>query len=105
MRRFVRAKISGYSKLARLSHVSPAPLTQIMMFLHLAPAIQEYILFLSAADVRFITELELRTRANRAGIDNANCSSGFFIIDLHLRRDRGMNVITRRLPPKGNRQK
>jgi hypothetical protein len=28
--------------------------------LHLAPAIQEYILFLSAADARFITELELR---------------------------------------------
>jgi hypothetical protein len=31
-----------------------------MVLLHLAPVIQEYILFLSAADARFITELGLR---------------------------------------------
>ena len=31
-----------------------------MVLLHLAPSIQEYLLFLSAADARFISELELR---------------------------------------------
>ena len=31
-----------------------------MVLLHLAPSIQEYILFLSASDARFVTELELR---------------------------------------------
>jgi len=53
-------EISGYSQLARLGHISSARLTQIMVLLHLAPAIQEYILFLSAADARYITELGLR---------------------------------------------
>jgi hypothetical protein len=52
--------ITSYTELARLGHISPARLTQIMALLHLAPSIQEYILFLSAADARFIPELELR---------------------------------------------
>ena len=56
-------EISGYSELARLGHISPARLTQIMVLLHLAPTIQEYILFVSPADAQFITELELRTIA------------------------------------------
>ena len=56
-------EISGYCELARLGHVSPARLTQIMVLLHLAPAIQEYILFVSPANAQFITELELRTIA------------------------------------------
>jgi hypothetical protein len=53
-------EIGGYGQLARLGHISPARLTQIMVLLHLAPAVQEYILFLSTADARFITELGLR---------------------------------------------
>src|ERR1700719_85759 len=53
-------EIRDYAQLARLGHISPARLTQIMALLHLAPAIQEYILFLSAADAPFITELALR---------------------------------------------
>jgi hypothetical protein len=53
-------EIRDYAQLARLGHISPARLTQIMVLLHLAPAIQEYVLFLSAADARFITELGLR---------------------------------------------
>jgi hypothetical protein len=53
-------EITDYAQLARLGHISPARLTQIMVLLHLAPAIQEYILFLAAADARFITELALR---------------------------------------------
>ena len=53
-------EISDYGQLARLGHISPARLTQIMVLLHLAPTIQEYVLFLSAADAQFITELGLR---------------------------------------------
>jgi hypothetical protein len=53
-------EIADYIQLARLGHVSPARLSQIMLLLHLAPAIQEYILFLSPADAQFVTELGLR---------------------------------------------
>jgi len=53
-------EISDYAHLARLGHISPARLTQIMVLRHLAPAIQEYILFLPAAGARLITELALR---------------------------------------------
>jgi hypothetical protein len=52
--------VTGYAELARLGHISPARLSQIMVLLHLAPSIQEYLLFLSAGDARFITELGLR---------------------------------------------
>jgi hypothetical protein len=52
--------VANYGELARLGHITPARLTQIMVLLHLAPAIQEYILFLSAGDARFVTELGLR---------------------------------------------
>jgi hypothetical protein len=52
--------IADYGELARLGHISPARLSQIMVLLHLAPSIQEYVLFLSAGDGRFITEPELR---------------------------------------------
>lgn len=52
--------VSSYSELARLGHITPARLTQIMVLLHLAPSIQEYLLFLSVADARFVTELGLR---------------------------------------------
>jgi len=62
----VRAgEISDYAQLARLGGISPARLTQIMVLLHLAPAIQEYILFVSAADARFVTELALRKIARQ----------------------------------------
>jgi hypothetical protein len=52
--------IASYGELARLGHITPARLTQIMVLLHLAPSIQEYLLFLSVADARFVTELGLR---------------------------------------------
>jgi hypothetical protein len=58
-------EISDYAQLARLGRISPARLTQIMVLLHLAPAIQEYVLFLSAADARFVTELALRKIARQ----------------------------------------
>ena len=53
-------EIEDYGELARLGHISPSRLTQIMVLLHLAPAIQEYILFISDDDARFIAELGLR---------------------------------------------
>jgi len=52
--------VSSYGELARLGHITPGRLTQIMVLLHLAPSIQEYLLFVSAADARLISELELR---------------------------------------------
>jgi hypothetical protein len=52
--------ITGYGELARLGHISPARLSQIMVLLHLAPSIQEYVLFLAPADTRFVSELGLR---------------------------------------------
>jgi hypothetical protein len=55
--------VSDYGALARLGHISPARLTQMMVLLQLSPAIQEYVLFLPAADARFVTELTLRTIA------------------------------------------
>ena len=55
--------VSSYGELARLGHISPGRLTQNMVLLHLAPSIQEYILFLAPADARLITELGLRTIA------------------------------------------
>jgi hypothetical protein len=55
--------VRDYAELARLGHVSAARVTQIMVLLQLAPPIQEYILFLSADQARFLTEPTLRTIA------------------------------------------
>ena len=52
--------VSSYGELAQLGHITPARVTQIMVLLHLAPSIQEYLLFISAADARFVSELGLR---------------------------------------------
>ena len=57
----VRAgKVKDYAELARLAHVSPARIGQIVMLGQLAPAIQEHILFLGAEHAGLIGELELR---------------------------------------------
>ncbi len=61
--------VKDYAELAQLGHVSPARLSQIMLLLHLAPAIQEYILFLSPGEARFVTELALRGIAHEAHWD------------------------------------
>ena len=52
--------VTGYAELARLGHISPARLAQIMVLLHLAPSIQECLLFLSAGAARLISESGLR---------------------------------------------
>jgi hypothetical protein len=59
----------NYRELAELGHVSPARLSQILLLLNLAPAIQEYILFLSAGEGGFITESELRNIARESRWD------------------------------------
>ena len=55
--------VRDYAELARLGHVSAARVSQIMMLLHLAPAIQEYLLFRSADETGLLTEPTLRTIA------------------------------------------
>ncbi len=55
--------VRDYAELARLGYVSKARVSQIMILLQLAPAIQEYVLFLSADEARFLTEQTLRTIA------------------------------------------
>jgi len=52
--------VKDYAELARLGHISPARVSQIMILSQLAPAIQEYLLFLSAGEAGFTTELQLR---------------------------------------------
>src|ERR1019366_4978747 len=52
--------VQSYGELARLGHISPARLSQIMILAQLAPAIQNYVLFLSDNEDGLITELDLR---------------------------------------------
>ena len=52
--------VRDHEELARLGHISPARICQFMTLLHLAPAIQEYLLFLTAAETIPITEPALR---------------------------------------------
>ena len=52
--------VGDHGELARLGHVSPARICQFMTLLHLAPAIQEYLLFLTTAEKLLITEPVLR---------------------------------------------
>jgi hypothetical protein len=61
--------IASYGELALLGHITPARLTQIMVLLHLSPSIQEYVLFLSPSDARFVTELGLRKIARETRWD------------------------------------
>jgi hypothetical protein len=46
-------EVSDYAALARLGHISPARLTQLMTLLHLSPAIQDYVLFLQRMPASF----------------------------------------------------
>jgi hypothetical protein len=52
--------VGDYAELARLGHISPARLSQILLLLHLSPAIQEHLLFLDSGDGRLVPELEVR---------------------------------------------
>ena len=52
--------VKDYTELARLGHVSAARVSQIILLSHLAPVIQEYLLFLSADEAAFLTERDVR---------------------------------------------
>jgi len=52
--------VSDYGALARLGQVSPARICQFMTLLHLAPAIQEYLLYMTTAEKIPLTEPGLR---------------------------------------------
>jgi hypothetical protein len=53
-------RVKDYAQLARLGHVSPARIAQIVILGQLAPEIQEYLLFLPAEFAGQIGERELR---------------------------------------------
>src|SRR5947207_14213479 len=52
--------VRDYGELARLGHVSPARICQFLTLLYLAPAIQEYLLFLTTGERMPISEASLR---------------------------------------------
>ena len=66
-----RGEVEDYATLARLGHVTPARITQIMALLNLAPDIQEAILFLprTRAGHDPITERSIRAIASIAEWD------------------------------------
>ena len=53
-------EVTDHGELARLGQVSPARICQYMTLLHLAPAIQEYLLFLVVSQVSPLSEVALR---------------------------------------------
>jgi hypothetical protein len=67
-------RVKDYAELARLAHVSPARITQIVILGQLAPDIQEYILFLSAEYSGRITEQQLREIAREPRWDRQRTS-------------------------------
>jgi hypothetical protein len=56
-------QVKDHGELARLAHVSPARIAQIVILGQLAPEIQEYVLFLPAEHAGLITEHQLRAIA------------------------------------------
>lgn len=53
-------EVKDYDELAKSSGVSPARIAQIAILSQIAPAIQEYLLFLSTEHAGMITEIQLR---------------------------------------------
>lgn len=53
-------QVKDYDALAHLSGVTPERIAQIVILSQLAPAIQEYVLFLSAEHAGLISEVDLR---------------------------------------------
>ena len=52
--------VEDYKELAQLGHVSASRVSQILLLLHLAPSIQEHILFADAEKGHLLTEGDLR---------------------------------------------
>ena len=72
-------EVRDYAELARLGHVSASRASQIMLLLHLAPAIQERVLFLDPTEAGFLAEPDLRKMAREPRWDR-QCAlfEGFF---------------------------
>ena len=62
-------EVTDHGELARLGHVSPARLCQSMTLLHLAPAIQQYLLLLAVSQASPISEVGLRRIARESRWD------------------------------------
>jgi hypothetical protein len=58
-----------YAELARLGGVSASRMSQILLLLHLAPAIQEQVLFLDGSRAQLLTEGQLRRVAREPNWD------------------------------------
>lgn len=72
--------VADYADLARLGHITRARMTQIMNLLHLAPDIQEGILFLPAVEMGKdpVTERELRKAVVHADWRKQRRQAGVF---------------------------
>lgn len=57
--------VKDYVALARLAHLSPARVSQILLLLQLAPSIQEQLLFADSATGHSMAENDLRKIARR----------------------------------------
>ena len=66
---FRSGEVTDHGELARLGHVSPARLCQYMTLLHLAPAIQQYLLLLAVSQASPISEVGLRRIARESRWD------------------------------------
>jgi hypothetical protein len=66
--------VKDYGELARLAHVSPGRIAQIVILGQLAPDIQEYILFLTAEHSGLISEQQLREIASEPRWDRQRTS-------------------------------
>jgi len=58
--------VRNYGELARVGGVSQSRLSQILIFVNLAPAIQERVLFLTAAEAQSLCESDLRAIARES---------------------------------------
>jgi len=87
MEKLVReGQVADYADLARLAHVTRARITQIMNLLHLAPDIQEAILFLP------------RTDGSRAAIAERHLRPIAAVIDWRKQRRMWKKLLVKRQP-------
>ena len=88
--------ITGYGELARLGHISPARLSQIMVLLHLAPSIQDTFYSSPRPTLDSSASWDCEgSRVNRAGIASVYFSSNFSRISLLSRVSGVTHVVTR----------
>lgn len=79
-------QVRDHEELARLGHVSPARICRYMTLLHLAPAIQEYLLFLASGEASPISESGLRRIAREPMWDRQRAAFESLFGDNQARR-------------------